>query len=342
MEDLSKLTSKDLEALLAKKREEEHRQALDKRAAYEGIRAELVQKVENKVRSVCDEVKGLHAFCVDEIGAFRQVLAEYGQLRREGQMSFTVQEGCFRIEVRSNKVKRFDERADIAASRLIEFLQQWIEGKDAGSDDPMYQLAMTLLERDGDQLLFLRERQDGRMEETRTVVQPTVKRVKSTTLTPGRWIYVCPCGFRYTVCRVVRTSNKWMVYCFKCKQQTGKYYKVMDERLEFEENFNGKLNCRCFTTIRLHHPVRNAIGAVKQIYLKGIWKGNAKILQASTITLDRINLPMAKLDSGLMPEECRRLIRNLYRNRPGINWEVQQLDYLLLEYINESKEPKLF
>ena len=98
------------------------------------------------------------------------------------------------------------------------------------------------------------------MEETRTVVQPTVKRVKSTTLTPGRWIYVCPCGFRYTVCRVVRTSNKWMVYCFKCKQQTGKYYKVMDERLEFEENFNGKLNCRCFTTIRLHHPVRNAIG----------------------------------------------------------------------------------
>ena len=146
MEDLSKLTSKDLEALLAKKREEEHRQALDKRAAYEGIRAELVQKVENKVRSVCDEVKGLHAFCVDEIGAFRQVLAEYGQLRREGQMSFTVQEGCFRIEVRSNKVKRFDERADIAASRLIEFLQQWIEGKDAGSDDPMYKSISKLYE----------------------------------------------------------------------------------------------------------------------------------------------------------------------------------------------------
>ena len=50
MEDLSKLTSKDLEALLAKKREEEHRQALDKRAAYEGIRAELVQKVERAAR----------------------------------------------------------------------------------------------------------------------------------------------------------------------------------------------------------------------------------------------------------------------------------------------------
>ena len=147
MEDLSKLSSKELEALLEKKRAEERQQALDKRAAYEGIRAELVQKVEQKVRAVCDEVKGLHAFCVDEIEAFRQVLAEYGQLRREGQMSVSIQEGCFRIEVKSNKVKRFDERADAAASRLIEFLQQWIEGKEDGQENPMYQLAMTLLER---------------------------------------------------------------------------------------------------------------------------------------------------------------------------------------------------
>ena len=133
------------------------------------------------------------------------------------------------------------------------------------------------------------------MEETRTVVQPAVRRVKSATLTPGRWIYVCPCGFRYTASRVVRTSGKWMVYCFKCKQQTGKYYQIMDERLEFEENFNGKLNCTCFTTIRLHHPVMNAIGTVKQVYLKGIWKGNAKIMHAATLTLDRIKAKYPKL-----------------------------------------------
>ena len=100
----------------------------------------------------------------------------------------------------------------------------------------------------------------------------------------------------------------------------------MDERLEFEENFNNKLNCTCFTTIRLHHPVRNAIGAVKQIYLKGVWKGNAKIMYAA----------------GLLPDECRRLIKSLYKNRPGINWETQPLDYILLEYLKESKEPSLF
>lgn len=120
----------------------------------------------------------------------------------------------------------------------------------------------------------------------------------------------------------------------------------MDERLEFEENFNGKLNCTCFTTIRLHHPVKNAIGTVKRVYLKRhgewIWKGNAKIMHAATLTLNRINLPIAKLDTGLLPEECRQLIRNLYKHRPGINWATQQLDYLVLEYIKESKEPSLF
>ena len=167
-------------------------------------------------------------------------------------------------------------------------------------------------------------------------------RVKSVPLSPGRWVYVCPCGARYRVSRVARGGGHHALYCFHCKQQTGKYYKVMDERLEFTENFNNKLNCTCFTTIRLHHPVRNAIGAVKQIYLKGVWKGDAKIMHAATLTLDRINLPIAKLDTGLLPDECRRLIRTLYKNRPGINWETQPLDYILLEYIKESKEPTLF
>ena len=65
--DLSKLSSKELKELLAKKREEEHQAALKNREAYEGIRAELVQRVENKVRAVCEEVKGLHKFWPNEL-----------------------------------------------------------------------------------------------------------------------------------------------------------------------------------------------------------------------------------------------------------------------------------
>ena len=145
--DLTKLSSKELAELLKQKKEEERQQSLLNRDAYEAIRAELVQRFEQKTTVLGEEVAGFHQFCVGELSAFRQTMADYGQLRRETQMSFTIQEGNFKIEVKSNKVKKFDERADVAASRLIDFLQTWIQGKEDGADNPMYQLAMTLLER---------------------------------------------------------------------------------------------------------------------------------------------------------------------------------------------------
>ena len=146
--DLSNLTSKELEELLAKKRQEEREAGIRKREAYEGIKAEMICGMKHKVSTVCIEVQGLHKFCQDELGAFRDVMLEYGQLKRgNAQMSFTVQDDNFKIEVKSNKVKKFDERADVAASRLIEFLQTWIQRADNGANNPMYQLAMTLLER---------------------------------------------------------------------------------------------------------------------------------------------------------------------------------------------------
>ena len=145
--NVSELSSKELTELLKQKKEEERQQALQRRDAYEGIRADLLFRMEQKVRQTVAEVQGLHTFCADELDAFYHVMGEYGQLKSAGQMSFRVEGKDFRVEVRRNKVKKFDERADIAAARLIEFLQRWIEGKDDGVDNPMYQLAMTLLER---------------------------------------------------------------------------------------------------------------------------------------------------------------------------------------------------
>ena len=145
--DLSRLSSAELEAALQRKREEERNTALQRREAYEGIRAELLTRMSARVEAVAFDVKSFAEECMNESAAFREVLAEYGQLRSPGQMSFTIRDDKFKWEVRSNKVKRFDERADAAAARLIEFLQAWIKKQQDGVDNPMYQLAMTLLER---------------------------------------------------------------------------------------------------------------------------------------------------------------------------------------------------
>lgn len=99
---------------------------------------------------VVNDVQGFYDWIVGESKAFRNVMREYGQLRmRQGEetATFSVVDGNFKLEVKSNKVKSFDERADLAAERLIDYLKNYIAHSEKGVDDPMYQMAMTLLER---------------------------------------------------------------------------------------------------------------------------------------------------------------------------------------------------
>jgi hypothetical protein len=107
----------------------------------------VLSKIEEKVRCTHTDVTVLYDFVVSETLAFYEVMKEYGQLRKEDQMSFKIKSDFFCIEVKSCRVKKFDERADVAAERLIDFLRRWARESERGTDDLMYQLAMTLLER---------------------------------------------------------------------------------------------------------------------------------------------------------------------------------------------------
>lgn len=49
--------------------------------------------------------------------------------------------------MKGNRVKRFDERADIAEKRLIDYLSKWIKQRGDGERNPIYKLAMSLLQR---------------------------------------------------------------------------------------------------------------------------------------------------------------------------------------------------
>lgn len=145
--NLNELSTEELERLLEQKRSQENTERLKRREAYEAIRADVVSRIEKKAHEVETYAKELFDFVSKETEAFYQVMKEYGQLRHENQMSYTISTEKFKVEVKANKVKKFDERADVAAARLIEFLQGWIQNSKSGVDDPMYQLGMTLLER---------------------------------------------------------------------------------------------------------------------------------------------------------------------------------------------------
>jgi len=147
MTDINTMSAEELMALAKKRKEEEAQKASIQREAYEGIRAEFAHNVRYKIKELAQNVKDAYDYIVNESTSFKDVMKEYGQLKRDGQLSYSIVEGDFKFEYKVNKVKTFDERADVAAERLIEFLTDWIEKSEKGVNDPMYQLAMTLLER---------------------------------------------------------------------------------------------------------------------------------------------------------------------------------------------------
>lgn len=146
-EALKNMTEEERKQLLEDLKQEERQAARERRETYESLRAMFMLDVKNKLQSVVEEVKGFRGWIEGETEAFRGVMREYGQLRKDEQQSFTLVDGDLKLEVRSNNVKTFDERANMAAERLVEYLKTWVRQSDKGQDDPMYQLAMTLLER---------------------------------------------------------------------------------------------------------------------------------------------------------------------------------------------------
>lgn len=146
-ETLKGMSAADRKALLEELRAEERQATRDRREAYESIRAQFMHDVKGHLLPLVENVREFRDWIEREAEGFYAIMREYGQLRKEDQSSFTIVDGDMKIEVRSNKVKTFDERADMAAERLMEYLKAYVAGSEKGYDDPMYQLAMTLLER---------------------------------------------------------------------------------------------------------------------------------------------------------------------------------------------------
>lgn len=145
--DVSQLTEEQKNELFRQLNAERKDARTVKREAYEGLRKEFMAKVLENLINVIGEVKSFKQWLEKESEGFASLMRDYGQVKSDGQQSYTIKDGNFRLEIKCNKVKGFDERADLAAERLVTFLKQYMQKSEKGADDPMYQLAMTLLER---------------------------------------------------------------------------------------------------------------------------------------------------------------------------------------------------
>lgn len=145
--DIDKFSEKERDLLLAKLAADKKRKELAKRKNYQKLRTKFLSSVEKRIRKYVKDGQELKEWLRLESESYYNALKEYGELKRDEQLGFTVNNDTFRVQVKGNRVKRFDERADVAEKRLIDYLEKWIARKGGGEKNPIYKLAMSLLQR---------------------------------------------------------------------------------------------------------------------------------------------------------------------------------------------------
>lgn len=145
--DISKITGEERTELLRKLMEEKKAEDIRRKDAYESIRAKFLSDVKQRLMRHVQDCMCFKEWLRGEAGSFMEVLKEYGKLKRDEQLGFTVVDGAFKVQMKGCRIKKFDERADVAEKRLVDFLNAWIEKADSGAKNPMYKLAMSMIQR---------------------------------------------------------------------------------------------------------------------------------------------------------------------------------------------------
>lgn len=145
--DISKLSAAERAELARQLGEAEVREQRERKDAYEGIKAQFLQDVKARLMRHVQDCRDFKEWLRGEAEAYMKVLHQYGQLKRDDQLGFSIKDGDFKVQMKGSRVKRFDERADVAEKRLVDFLNAWIARTDDGRRNPMYKLAMGMIQR---------------------------------------------------------------------------------------------------------------------------------------------------------------------------------------------------
>jgi hypothetical protein len=102
---------------------------------------------------------------------------------------------------------------------------------------------------------------------------------------------------------------------------------TITKEISFSYNWNNKLNCNAFTTIRLFQPDKYIIGEKYKVSLKGIPVCESVIINIKNFKLYDLNDFIAFIDTGYNKEECRKIILRMY---PKIDFTTQLLSLILI------------
>lgn len=100
------------------------------------------------------------------------------------------------------------------------------------------------------------------------------------------------------------------------------------KKFAFTTNWNGKLGCNAFTTIRISNEFHK-VGETFEVNQKGRLIGLFKIVHKRQFKLEQITDGMAYLDTGYDRKKTIDLIKRIYSSK-DYDWNTVLLDYILL------------
>lgn len=89
------------------------------------------------------------------------------------------------------------------------------------------------------------------------------------------------------------------------------------QQITFSYNWNNKLNCNAFTTLRPFNPNKYKLGEQYELLLKNAPIGVYRIAALHTLDINQINTTIALIDTGYLPEQCKEVIRKMYKLQPN-------------------------
>lgn len=104
------------------------------------------------------------------------------------------------------------------------------------------------------------------------------------------------------------------------------------QKIEFSENWNNKLLCKSFSTLRLHNAAKYTVGSQYEIYYKGALIGKAEIVEKRTFEGSHINEFISQIDTGYTVADFVNLLKTMYKNKTNVKVESSKWDYLCLKW----------
>lgn len=108
------------------------------------------------------------------------------------------------------------------------------------------------------------------------------------------------------------------------------------EKLEFSTNWNNKLDCKCFTTIRIYNQSKHFRGNQFEVFLQKKFRNKVLVLGTILTTLEQLSDYVCYLDTGYSKVETLAIFKKMY---PLVDYKKQKICILLLQKI-EPVKPK--